>query len=491
MRKNRQYHTQKTIAGVFRYYIGIFSFCTLLIVLLLFLLFVLLVGIGWVLPADYMESVLRHNTEEIKEAEEVTEELLPEGSLYGVYDTNGIYRYGTFEEKDREQAWSYYEDDNIYSGNGGYYRFIVRDNGEVCIAKYFIGTRFNVGPLSEKLPSPELLIPVVGLVLFIIQIVVLSRYFGKYMKQRLDMLGSVTSKIQNQELDFAREHSDLKEVDEVLDSLYKMKSVLVESLERQWDMEQRRNEQIAALAHDIKTPLTVIKGNAELIREGELTAEEAEYNEYVLQSAATIEEYLVMLNQIVTESVGRENATTIEAGNAEEWINISCQQLSDKMEEQAKSQICGCRLRMQMEREELQGSVTCNLKQILRAWGNVVGNAATYTPPGGTVRVHMSIMAEHALRYTRMGTIYRPGEKYLAVSIIDDGPGFSERDLRHATEQFYQGDQSRHDKMHHGLGLHTAEMFVRGQGGLLYLENTSDHGAKVTLCLKVDSDTVR
>lgn len=480
MRKNG--HRQKTIEGVFRHYIGIFSFFSLLIVLLLCLLLFLLVGIGWILPADYMESVLRHNTEEIKEAEEVTEELLPDGSLYGVYDTNGIYRYGTFEEKDREQAWSYYEDDNIYSRNGGYYRFIIRDNGEVCIAKYFIGTRFNVGSLSEKLPSPEILLPVVGLILFIIQIVVLSRYFGKYMKQRLATLGSVTSKIQNQELDFAREYSDLKEVDEVLDSLYKMKSVLVESLERQWNMEQRRNEQIAALAHDIKTPLTVIKGNAELIREGELTAEEAEYNEYVLQSAATIEEYLVMLNQIVAESGERETATTIETGNAGEWINISCQQLSDKLEEQAKSQICSCRLRMQMEREELQGSITCNLKQILRAWGNVVGNAVDHTPSGGTVRVHVSILAEHDTG--------RLGEKYLAVSVIDDGPGFSERDLRHATEQFYQRNQSRHDKMHHGLGLHTAEMFVRRQGGLLSLENTPNHGAKVTLCLKVDSDTV-
>ena len=54
----------------------------------------------------------------------------------------------------------------------------------------------------------------------------------------------------------------LKEVEEVLISLNQMKEALKESLYRQWNLEKSREEQITALAHDIKTPLTVIRGNA-------------------------------------------------------------------------------------------------------------------------------------------------------------------------------------------------------------------------------------
>ena len=51
-----------------------------------------------------------------------------------------------------------------------------------------------------------------------------------------------------------------------MSSLSGMKEALKDSLTRQWDAQQQKKEQLAALAHDIKTPLTVIKGNAELWR---------------------------------------------------------------------------------------------------------------------------------------------------------------------------------------------------------------------------------
>ena len=74
-------------------------------------------------------------------------------------------------------------------------------------------------------------------------------------------------------------------------------------------VERGKDEQIAALAHDIKTPLTVIRGNAELLAEGELAAEEKEYNRDILQSAATMETYLGILNEILlpgSERTGEE-----------------------------------------------------------------------------------------------------------------------------------------------------------------------------------------
>lgn len=70
----------------------------------------------------------------------------------------------------------------------------------------------------------------------------------------------VTENISQQELNFERKSSKVLEIDAVLQSMDQMREALRQSLHRQWNMEQVRREQMAALAHDIKTPLTILRG---------------------------------------------------------------------------------------------------------------------------------------------------------------------------------------------------------------------------------------
>jgi len=57
----------------------------------------------------------------------------------------------------------------------------------------------------------------------------------------------------------------------VLQGINKMKDSLKNSLQEQWLVEQQKREQISALAHDVKTPLTIVKGNVELLKETHMT----------------------------------------------------------------------------------------------------------------------------------------------------------------------------------------------------------------------------
>ena len=91
--------------------------------------------------------------------------------------------------------------------------------------------------------------------------------FAKTMKKRLEQLQSVTQKISENDLEFAVQTTDIKEINRVLYSLEHMKDALQKSLRKQWDMEAEQTRQVRALVHDIKTPLTIIKGNAELSAE--------------------------------------------------------------------------------------------------------------------------------------------------------------------------------------------------------------------------------
>lgn len=153
------------------------------------------------------------------------------------------------------------------SSQEGYYRFILRPNQEVCIVKYHLRMRYVLEPLNHILPNLELLLPLVMLFAFLLQAVLLARRFARGLQARLEQVNEVTRKISENDLEFEVGTSDVKEMNGVLCSLGRMKEALQESLKKQWDMESEQRRKMQALVHDIKTPLTIIKGNAELSEE--------------------------------------------------------------------------------------------------------------------------------------------------------------------------------------------------------------------------------
>ena len=104
------------------------------------------------------------------------------------------------------------------------------------------------------------------------------------MRTQLSPLFEATRQVAEQNLDFEVRHSKIKEFEDVLCSFANMKDNLKISLEKQWNAEQLQREQIAALAHDLKTPLTVIQGNIDLINETELDDEQRLYAGYITES---------------------------------------------------------------------------------------------------------------------------------------------------------------------------------------------------------------
>jgi len=479
---------ERTVTSVFLKYVVFYTAGALFWLVVIFIIYYVLDATGEVLPANHMETKLNESAEEMKSALRITEELLPEGCTYGVYEYNGIWLYGTFPEEEIPQAWEQYEKNNIYARGNGYYRFFMRDGGEVCIVKYEISPRFRNGLLEKYLPNPDILMVLSFILAFLIHTALVSRYFGKYMRERLSVLSKVTAKIRNQDLEFKEEHSELKEVEEVLNSLNLMKEALKDSLYKQWNVERSKDEQIAALAHDIKTPLTVIRGNAELLAEGGLAGEEREYNQDILRSVVMIEEYLTILNELLEEESGdkensdKENSDKEKSGervhgpkNPVEKNDLSCDELADCFIEQARLLTSARQYPVVFHRGELYGKALCSRNQLMRAFHNILDNAMDYSPADGEILISLDMSTEME-------------KAYLTVTIVDEGPGFSVQDLHHAAERFYQGDQSRSSRKHYGIGLHTAEKFLAAQGGYLMIENAQTKGAKVTMGVRISNN---
>ena len=88
----------------------------------------------------------------------------------------------------------------------------------------------------------------------------------------------MTEKIEHQDLEFPCPDSQVLEIKKILETFGRMRDTLKESLMKQWELESARKEQMGALAHDLKTPLTVIRGNVQLMGEAESLEEAQKYS---------------------------------------------------------------------------------------------------------------------------------------------------------------------------------------------------------------------
>ena len=394
-----------SLAGLFGRYIFMFVTGTFFAALIsgAVMFFLILIPSGPFLPANYAEQQLINTKETLQEADITEEEMIPSGSLYGVFDREGSFLYGTFDEEVQKDAWKKYKTDTIYPQGKGYYFFVEKNNGEICIIKYFVAMRYAKEKLNEILPSPETFNMILTLGVFITLTVLngcyLSGKFGRKLKKQLACLTEATARISENDLEFAAETSEIREVDEVMASLEKMKEALKVSLKTQWDTEQLKKQQLSALTHDIKTPLTVVRGNAELLVEAELQEDDRECAEEILKNAGFIADYLDSMRQVLK---GQKEQKSWQEVSVEELSGEICDFVRQLAAVRKIPLSFEVRTEKQLQKKEakkdsgknvnqdifpLEGSpeeaksILCCKEEILRAWGNLVDNAIEHTDP--------------------------------------------------------------------------------------------------------------
>lgn len=465
---------ERTLTGMFLKYMVIFCVNTVLIVVGAYMILILLATTGQVLPANYSEQWLNDHTEDIRMAEDVGDIPFPAGCEYGVYTEKGKWLYGTLEQKSRSQVWKCYQKKDM-SSQEGYYRFILRSEQEVCIVKYHLRMRYTIEPLNHILPNMELLLPLVMLLVFVLQSVLLARRFARTLRVRLEQLNEVTRKISENDLEFEVGTSDVKEMNGVLCSLGRMKEALQESLKKQWDMESEQRRKMQALVHDIKTPLTIIKGNAELSEEDlerlredichiekEQVVQSVEKSQrQIVEYTKEVERYLNKMRFLLNDQESAEQETCISSEKLQEHLKVLAEQMASSKNMPLMVQCC-----------KSDTVIQVNLEQLKRAWRNVLSNALEYTGKEQGIDIKMT-------------ESMKGGIPYLCAKVCDYGHGFTKEDLEFAAEEFYRGDKSRHDRNHQGLGLAIVKRFIEAQGGFLELGNSKEiEGAEVTLWVK-------
>jgi len=217
---------------------------------------------------------------------------------------------------------------------------------------------------------------------------------------------------------------------------------MAESLERQ---ETMRRDFIANAAHELRTPLTNLQGYLEALRDGVITADRATY-----ESLWDEAERLVRLSRSLDALAEGDSATT--PPHLEEIdLAMAIRQALDL----AQPSLERASLRLDVDVPD-RLPARANPDALAQVLGNLISNAARYTPAGGTV----SVRAER-----------RPSD--LLVSISNTGDAIPPDDLPLVFERFYRVEKSR-DRARGGagIGLAIVKQLVEAGGGRVGAEST-------------------
>ena len=343
------------------------------------------------------------------------------------------------------------------SGNLGYtqYQYDVKmADGSFCLLQYDYATPYADPALRDTLPDFQTCYFVLLAALIIVwlgwQTHCTVRVFAAE-TARLHRAVDAIAAQQPERIDADGAH--LREFSATLHAMQTMGRELTDSLQSQWRMEQQRAEQIAALTHDLKTPLSIIQGNADLLAEDALSADQQTQVEAILRGTDRAQQYLAALRTACAPSAAGET--------------FSSHILVSTLAETARALCAPAGVQFVLD-EQWQGTLCAAQCDLLRAAENLLDNAVRYTPRGGTV------------------TLLVTKEKQdFILRVTDTGPGFTPEALAKAGEMLYT-DAARSDAAHQGLGLYFARKVAQSHGGVLVLSNLpAAHGACAELRLPI------
>lgn len=340
------------------------------------------------------------------------------------------------------------------SGNPGYQYDVKMADGSFCLLQYDYATPYADPALRDTLPDFQtcyiLLLAVLILVWLGWQTHCTVRVFAAE-TARLHRAVDAIAAQQPERIDADGAH--LREFSATLQAMQTMSRELTDSLQSQWRMEQQRAEQIAALTHDLKTPLSIIQGNADLLAEDALSADQQTQVEAILRGTDRAQQYLAALRTACAPSAAGET--------------FSSHILVSTLAETARALCAPAGVQFVLD-EQWQGTLCAAQCDLLRAAENLLDNAVRYTPRGGTV------------------TLLVTKEKQdFILRVTDTGPGFTPEALAKAGEMLYT-DAARSDAAHQGLGLYFARKVAQSHGGVLVLSNLpAAHGACAELRLPI------
>lgn len=284
-----------------------------------------------------------------------------------------------------------------------------------------------------------------------------SVFYRIKLKEPLDALKQGIVHIADNDLSFSISYQKQDELGQLCGAFEKMRQELLDNNRRMWALVEERKKINASISHDLRTPITVIKGYSEYldrnIGKDVLTNDGTrEIAGYIHEAASRLENY----------------ANSVHEVQALEDMNLDYKEilLTDLMKE----------MQTQLSVQSEQHLTKINIS------GQLPEQTASLAP-AAVFRIVENIVS-NALRYckSKVDVDFSYSQPFLAITVTDDGKGFTARDRAEAVNYFYKGKK---EKGHFGIGLTICKILAEKHGGSLFLDNAPEGGARVSVELEI------
>ncbi|MDE7184864.1 MAG: HAMP domain-containing histidine kinase [Lachnospiraceae bacterium] len=276
-------------------------------------------------------------------------------------------------------------------------------------------------------------------------------FYKKTLQKPLELLGSAADKIAGSNLDFEIHYDRQDELGRLCLSFEKMRRALRDNNLELWRQIEERRRLNAAFAHDLRTPLTVLKGQSEMLVKYTPNMSE----EKIIETAEMMRRHIARLENYVDTMNTLQRLEDIELHRQAVDKTRLFRQLKE-------TGTCICADKTFIFEDMPQQSepvlITIDAAVIMQVYENLLSNAIRY-----------------ARRQILVSACITDG--FFRITVSDDGAGFSDKDLLEATKPFYKASKET-DSEHFGMGLNICKALCEKHGGFLTLQNKD--GAVVT-----------
>jgi len=224
------------------------------------------------------------------------------------------------------------------------------------------------------------------------------------------------------------------------------------------DLERVKNEFVATASHDLRNPITSIKGYGQLIMHGgELNEHQTDFVKRILRGADHMSELVENMLDLAKMDLGLERKKD----------EVDMARLLVETADELKPQAEGKGQRLTIEKTATSCKVQGDAFQLGQVLHNLIGNAIKYTPNEGAVT--LSLCEENDM---------------VKIQVQDTGYGIPPADLPHIFDRFYRVRNNGHDDISgNGLGLAIVKAIAGQHGGDVSVESETEKGSCFTLTL--------
>lgn len=321
---------------------------------------------------------------------------------------------------------------------------------DVATAAEIIHSRQNfVAQVKNYIQNLTLLI---GVIVPII-VIVLVLWIYKSIITPISMLKVATQNIKNGNLDFEVEVHDQDEIGELCEDFEEMRKRLKANAEEKVSSDNQNKELISNISHDLKTPITAIKGYVEGLMDGVADTPEKQ-NKYLQTIYSKANDMDHLINELTFYSKIDTNKIPYNFNriSVADYFSDCAEDLERELEEENIEFIY-----KNYVDDDVQ--IIADAEQIKRVINNIVGNSKKYS--------------DKEKKRIRM-TIKDVGD-FIQVEIEDNGKGIAAKDLPYIFDRFYRTDASRNSSRGgSGIGLSIVKKIMEDHGGKIWV--TSKEG---------------